>query len=270
MKNLLAVIAVALAVVFTLSPASVYAKGVSIGAKGGLNLANLKGSDVDAFTDADISFGDIGTITMIIDPEEEKKKAASFGVFVTYYINDYFAVQPEFLYSMKGIRGKRSWVEPWYGPIYDNDMTITYEQTISLNYLEIPLLAKVSIPMGKSLKHNMFFGPAMGIITSAKREYEITGMSEELKQIYEMFDIPTSGEEDIEDMRSVDFGLVFGLGLDFKLGPGNAVIDARYTLGLINIIKEISIDYSFDPALIESPDVKNSVISIMAGYSFSL
>lgn len=60
-------------------------------------------------------------------------------------------------------------------------------------------------------------------------------------------------EDDIEDVKTMDFGLVFGAGIN--IGP--ATIDARYNLGLTTT------DDSEDEF-----DVKNSVISIMLGYSF--
>ncbi|UCD85095.1 MAG: PorT family protein [Deltaproteobacteria bacterium] len=261
MKKLLAIIAVALAAVFTLSSTSVYAvEGLSVGIKAGLNLADLYGDDVDAFSVHRV-------LPSVNDMKKETKTGASFGAFVTYDINDFFAVQPELLYSMKGARWKGVWVESMSG-------NVTYEQTMSLNYLEIPLLAKVSIPIGENFKYNILIGPALGIITSAKLKHEITGVSEYFKQMLEDIGVSTSGEEDIDHAKSIEFGLVFGGGVDFKLGPGKVIIDARYTLGLTNIFSDISLDYialfGLEPIYIEDPDIKNSVISIMAGYSFSL
>jgi serine/threonine-protein kinase len=55
------------------------------------------------------------------------------------------------------------------------------------------------------------------------------------------------------DVKIMDFGLIFGAGVEF----GKITVDARYNLGLTTI------DDSEEEA-----DVKNSVISIMVGYSF--
>ena len=57
-------------------------------------------------------------------------------------------------------------------------------------------------------------------------------------------------------MKSTDFGLVFGGGVDFGLGKGYFTIDLRYTLGLTTIS-----DF-------EDEDVKNGAFSLMLGYSF--
>jgi len=70
MKKLLALIAVALVAVLTLSSTSVYAvEGLSVGIKAGLNLADLKGDDVDLFTNADISPGGLMGGVLIIGLE---------------------------------------------------------------------------------------------------------------------------------------------------------------------------------------------------------
>lgn len=261
MKRLLFVTTAALAIVFILSPTSVYAQGLSVGMKAGLNLATLYGNDVDVLSNVDIL---PDAFSESID--KKMKTGTSFGVFVTYDINDIFTIQPEFLFTMKGMKTEAQY-EGFLGE------TINVKETIILNYLEFPILVKVSILTGGSVKPNILFGPALAIKSSARRKYEITGLSEEFKQIYEDFGIYTSEEVNI-DVKSSDIGLVFGAGLDLRLGSGKAIIDARYTLGLINILTEIRMlrgDF-FLPnyIIVEDPDIKNSVISIMIGYSFPL
>jgi hypothetical protein len=59
----------------------------------------------------------------------------------------------------------------------------------------------------------------------------------------------------MENLKDTDYGLVFGGGVDFELGPGELTVDARYTLGLAKI---------YDSGI----DVNNRVISVMLGYSF--
>jgi len=67
-------------------------------------------------------------------------------------------------------------------------------------------------------------------------------------------------EFDIKDqVKSTDYGLVIGGGLDYNLLVGQLIFDARYVLGLT------SIDDTTD-----ADDVKNTGIMIMAGYGFSM
>ena len=64
-------------------------------------------------------------------------------------------------------------------------------------------------------------------------------------------------EVDIEDVRGVDLGLALGGGVGFGAGPGEVVVDTRYTLGLTSVDES-----EWDM------DVKNGAISLMVGYSF--
>ncbi len=221
MKRLIVAV-VALVAVFALSSASVYAvEGLSAGAKAGLNIATLYGSDVE---DAKMKIG------------------AAFGGFVNYSINDNIAVQPELLFSMKG--AKSEFEEEILG------VKFSMKETMKLSYLEIPILAKVSIPMEGKVKPVLLIGPSLGILLSAKDKIEM-----------EAAGVSASAEVDIKEIiKPIDFGLVFGGGVDVaELGPGNLTVDARYTLGLTSI-DDSGLDLS----------MKNGVISVMAGYSFPL
>ncbi len=202
----------AIVVMFTLFSASVAAQGLTgKGLKAGLNIANLRGDDMEDW---------------------DSKMGFSAGGFITYSINDMFAIQPEVLFTMKGAKYEKE----LYGE--------TLKQTISLNYLEIPVLAKLSMPTQGSVKPNLFVGPSLAILLSAKVEWEYGVESDELDMK--------------DDTKSIDLGLVFGGGVDFDLGPdkGKLSAEARYTLGLATV----------DDG--EEVDMKNSVISLMVGYSF--
>lgn len=106
---------------------------------------------------------------------------------------------------------------------------------VSLTYIEIPVLLKYAIPMEGMITPNLFVGPSLGILLSAEAD-----------------------DVDIkDDTKSMDYGVVFGAGVDFDMGTGKVTIDARYNLGLA------SIDDSGAEA-----DVKNSGISAFVGYLF--
>lgn len=155
------------------------------------------------------------------------------GVFFMYQFNEMFAVQPELTYSMKGAKEKG---------IIEN---ISYEAEINLDYFEIPLLLKFLIPIkGSGVKPAIFAGPALAINLSAKSKIEAAGQS---------------FEEDIEDVKSTDFGLVFGGGIGFPVGNGELGFDIRYILGLSTIDDSAA-----------NADIKNGVINFNLYYGFSL
>ncbi|MBL7108046.1 MAG: PorT family protein [Candidatus Cloacimonetes bacterium] len=186
----------------------VFAQGITAkGVKVGLNLSTFTGDDADW-------------------EGVDKKMRIGFAIggFITYEINEMFALQPELYYSMQGAKYKSSEGE---------DGTLIFKY----NYIQVPILAKVNIPVEGSVAPNIFLGPAIGIKVSSKIWWEEEGEEE---------------EEDAEDVKSTDFGLVFGAGVEF----GKITVDARYNLGLSTIADE------------GDADDKNSVISLMVGYSF--
>jgi hypothetical protein len=185
---------------------------IQIGPKAGLNIANLSGDDVE---------------------DTDSKTGFAGGVFFMYKFSDMFAIQPEAYYSMKGATQK----ETFEGT--------TVDFTFTLDYIEVPLLFKLLIPIqGSSINPAIFAGPAVGFKTTSKVKIEAGG---------------ESYEEDVEDVKSTDFGLVFGGGLGFPVGGNELGFDVRYILGLATID---------DSA--EAADVKNGVINFNVYFGFSL
>jgi len=185
---------------------SLFAEGMTFGVKGGLNMAKVTGDDVE---EADWKMGGVG------------------GVFLTYAISEIFSVQPELLFSMKG--SKETFA----------DTTYSYK----VNYIEIPLLAKVYLPTEGKIKPHLFAGPAIGILLSAKATSD-----------------PGDEEIDFKDeTKSTDFGFLAGAGVEYKMESGSVLFDVRYEVGLTTIDKGDG----------EAADIKNSAISFMAGYGFA-
>jgi len=191
------------------------------GLKIGGNSANIYGEDVEEFEKE-------------LDWEWKSKIAFCLGGFITYNINEVLAIQPEVLFTQKGAKIK----EEIFGE--------TLNVWMNLSYLEIPVFAKLLIPTKSSVKPNLFAGPYFAIKLSGKAKAEYAGESE---------------EEDIEDIKGTDYGLVIGAGVDFGIGGpgmGKITVDLRYSLGLTTIS-------SYEE---EKEDIKNKVILLMVGYSF--
>ena len=208
-RTIFVLLAVALAATFLFPGAVFGGRLTEIGLKAGLNIADYKGD----WRDTDSKMGFCG------------------GAFITCNINEMFAVQTEFLFTMKGAN---------LGEIVRTDEFGNIIETSSirdvLNYLEIPVLGKLSVlPQGR-VRPNLFAGPFFALKLSGKHKVG-------------------SQETDMENLKDTDYGLVFGGGVDFELGQGELTVDARYTLGLAKI---------YDSGI----DVKNRVISVMLGYSF--
>jgi hypothetical protein len=108
------------------------------GIKGGLNIANLTGDDAD---NLDSHNGFVG------------------GVFYGVDFTDDFGARLEGLYVMGGAEG------PY--PTPDGD---THESTISLDYIQFPLLFVVKIPTSEKITFNLALGPTFSFNTTAEVE----------------------------------------------------------------------------------------------------
>ena len=154
------------------------------------------------------------------------------GGSLCYNITEIFAIQPELLFTMKGAKE-----------------TIEGEDGyLKLSYIEIPLLLKVNLPTEGKIDPMLYAGPGFGILMSSK--------------------ISNGGEVDMKDMtKSFDIGIIAGAGIAYQLEKGAITVEGRYEVGMTTIdnLDDAALD---DLDLTDQPDIKNSVISFMVGYSF--
>lgn len=195
-----------------LLPSPSLAKVISGGLKIGIASADLHGEEIKELEEG-------------LGEELQSKWGLCAGGFIRLSIGNILAIQPEFLYTVKGAKFEETIL----------DETMKY--SINLSYLEIPVLLKLMIPTPGGIKPSLFAGPAVAIKLSAKEKLEFAGDTE---------------EEDIEEIKDTDTGLILGAGLDFR----NLTVDVRYILGLTTISTE------------EDVDVKNRIISLTVGFSF--
>ncbi|MBD3184041.1 outer membrane beta-barrel protein [Candidatus Poribacteria bacterium] len=193
------------------------ARDFAIGVKGGLNLARVVEKEIEQDTDF--------------------RTAGIAGIFVTIKMGgEMLAIQPEVLFSMKGAET-------------DSDLLSNniLDVSMQLDYVEIPILAKISFPISETLTPNIFIGPVIALNTKAKAKYEILGVER---------------EDDLENITDLDMGLVLGGGIKIN----KLLVEVRYTMGLKSIYELDTAEDIFD--FDSEADVRNQVISIMAGFSF--
>lgn len=117
--------------------------------------------------------------------------------------------------------------------------------TDKLNYLEVPALLKVKFPLTE-VKPYLVGGPVLGIRVSA---------SEEQSNGTQTADVDASSA-----FESIDFGLLFGGGLDFNVAnKTDLFIQAGYGFGLSNIWKQTT-----------TVTVKNYGIQFTGGVKFRI
>lgn len=157
-----------------------------------------------------------GSDTDIFDVSPDYRMGFAFGGYLRHPLSPTLSFQPEALYAMKGAKYEEG----------GESIEFTFA------YLQIPLLLRMQ-PVGS----NFFFygGPDVGLKLSAKVEFEDEGLSI---------------EEDVDHVKSLDFGLTFGAGLAME----KFSLEARYSMGLS------SFDDSDDP-----DDLKNSGFMFLIG-----
>lgn len=162
------------------------------------------------------------------------KPGFAVGVEVGYQMTENFAITVDALYSGQGMECE----EKTY---YYTDVHTTYENyenKVSLDYLNIPILANYYIVKGLAVKA----GIQPGILVSAKSKVKGT-----------LHD--GTEETDIKDnLNSIDFSIPVGLSYEWN----NIILDARYNIGITNVNKSGK-GYN-------NKDNKNSVFQLTLGY----
>jgi hypothetical protein len=177
--------------------------------------------------------GDLDTGDAQIPPE--RRTGLVGGAFLAIAAGRSVLIQPEVLLTQKGARYARGGDELAY----------------DIDSLEVPLLLKVRLG-GGSVRGALFGGPAAGF-TLGSRVVARSGGREE------------RSNDTSEQLRSVDWGLAFGGGVDIAAGSGTLTLEARYTLGLAPLVRDP------EPGETRSSFVpKSGVASLLLGYAFSL
>ena len=140
------------------------------------------------------------------------------GGFVEIGVCEKFMLQPEVNFSIVGVE------------INNGEK----EATIKLRYITVPVLAKMNV----SKNVNLFAGPQLGFLLSARRDSSFTNETIDLDG----------------NFKKNDFGLVFGG--EYKFGR-HIFLGARYYLGVHQIAEPWN-DF----------EMKNRYVSFRVGYIF--
>lgn len=216
MKKLI-VLVIAVGFMFTFTQ-NVYSDGYGI--KGGMNVAKISNlEDEDE----------------LIVEGFKTKTGFIFGFFYRFDLNNNLALQPEVYYSMKGTQASGS------GVIYG--LGYSYDLSIEINYLEVPVLLKYKILPKGNYTPSLFAGPYIAFQMSAKASATV-----------EVEGVTQTEETVMDEVKRIDLGITVGGSLDIKVGSGSIVLDLRYSLGLTKIA--------------DDSDAKNSSFTLMLGYAF--
>jgi hypothetical protein len=165
-----------------------------------------------------------------VDPDDfERSSLSNFGGggFLRFGMGG-MSVQPEVLVLTKGTK-----VDDLNGD----------EGKVKLDYLEVPVFLRFAFGQGASAKPYVLVGPSVSF---------------ELGCDVESFGQTADCLQDLSfDRSKTDVGVAGGVGLEFKLGPGSALLEGRYTHGLTDVDKD-------------TDKVRNRMFGVFVGYAVPL
>jgi len=171
------------------------------------------------------------------------------GVMLKYEVNDLFSIQPELLFSQKGVHT-------------DEDGDDFHDKL--LNYIELPV-------MGKFIAGKDFFnfyinaGPYTAFLVSGKTSYSKTVVQGGADVVLSD-ESPIDFSEDTKQNR-IDFGLSLGLGFEFEVGRnGRIITDLRWDIGFPETYEDV--DPAFPSIFISQEETMNRALGITVGYIF--
>jgi hypothetical protein len=151
-----------------------------------------------------------------------------FGVVGKMGFTEKLSIQPEFIYSKKGVKQK---------------LTGGGESQTIASYLGIPLLAKLSVIEINNIKLHGSGGIYTNVTLSSKSKYSYN----EFEEVHHI---------ENTDYKTVDFGFSFGGGLEYDTGKGIVIGELLMEHGTVDIYKDNLI----------SESNRNTTVSFTATY----
>lgn len=152
-------------------------------------------------------------------PDRFMKPRTGFLGGIGYEVGSRFGLEIDLLYFQKGVMFEGAVSQAVAG------FSANFEATASIDELSVPILVKFRfLPTPTPY---VIFGGEIAYIVSSKATYEYNNITDGESQ--------TGTEVYKEGINRMDYGLVFGGGIEFKAGPVYVFIEGRYHVGLADI-----------------------------------
>ncbi|UCH82549.1 MAG: PorT family protein [Candidatus Latescibacterota bacterium] len=237
----------AIAVVCMFSTDVMAVKTWETGIKAGVQTTKLRGDQIGLFVSVPPTIDVAG-------PVGDSKIGFVGGGFIRRNINDMFSLQGEVLYSQKGGKGNVTGTVEYQAEnneIYPAD--VDGELTVSLDYVEVPVLAVFSFEADE--RFSLVAELGLSFAFSARSEIKFEGQA--------VIDQPNFSAT-IRDfsrtakigghIQDFDLGGVVGGGVEVLVGDYMLYFDARLVFGFTSIDQD------------GEKDVHNQAVSIFAGF----
>jgi hypothetical protein len=195
---------------------------LSFGAKAGFGLSNLTGTPG------------------YWESYKDYKTGFNGGLVLLYEFSDQLALQPELLYSQRGVQSN----------LYEG--IILVDVTASFDYVELPVLVRYQFPLQGKFKPHVFAGPSISYNLNSELEFKASVVSV---------------SADIGSVTQVsDFGLVAGGGFGYDTGRGVVTLDARVYYGFTNVLLTGDFEINGSTHTIEEDDFKTYSFVFLLGF----
>ncbi len=164
----------------------------------------------------------------------ESRQGAITGVYLHLPLNQLLSVRPEVLFSLKGGRILAQ---------VAGTSTIALVD-IELAYLELPLLARWTLPRGR-YRPVVFGGPSAGLQIGC--DFLITIAADSIRR--------TCGQDQVTQVREWDFGWIAGAAVEMHLPRTILALEGRYSAGFRSVLEG-------------SVDLRNRGIAVLFGLTF--
>lgn len=205
-------------------------KQIKLGFQGGLNFTNLS-------IDPTPQGADLGMRTAFL-----------FGGIFNYGFSPMLSLQVEPAFIQRG--------SSLDATTNEGGATQKFESTITVNYLDIPVLVKASFKAGK-VKPFLLAGVSAAFLLGDVK-WKVDKATNNGQDVTSQ--LPSNQKEQTKKGKSTDFLLNFGGGIMIPVGKADIFIEGQYNLGLTNINDESN----------DTSTIKNSGIQVKAGALFSL
>ena len=166
--------------------------------------------------------GNLGTLSGTHNTDTDRSATHNiglqYGMSLEFAIDESLSIQSELLYIQKGVSIER--------PRSSSLLVFSHKY----NYLEVPILVKLKFGNQESTHLFVNIGPTLGYALSVKLVFETEFNGES-----------TTETEDLEfeegdGFERLEVGAALGAGVGIPVGPGHLFFEARYGLGLTNLI----------------------------------
>jgi hypothetical protein len=164
----------------------------------------------------------------------ESRQGAITGVYLHVPVNRVLSLRPEVLFSLKG--GRTVALITGTTTLADID--------IELAYLELPVLARLTLPGGR-FRPAIFGGPSAGIQIGCDVLIIVPDTTTRL----------TCGQDEVSQVREWDFGWIAGAAIEMHLPRTTLALQGRYSAGFRSILEG-------------NVDLKNRGMAVLFGLTF--